>query len=377
MKYLLLKSIILIQFVCLVCLSGCAQNYKSSAPDINTGGWIVIASASFPRSNLFSLVISDDTPFLATFGVDDKFNVAKYTDNKWQFLPTDGLSTEGMYDMFSFYVYKSTPYLAYIGDYSELRVLKFNGISWEALGLVGLPTTERAGLSGYHAVNININGADGEIYISLRPSYEDKNMYVFKYNNGSWESCVPDGTFGFSSYLAIHKGSAYALCSDTMNLFLKMNIWGETWDIIGNGPIPPVASLDPQFCFSRDNVYYICHDFGLEKSTTYLLKTSDYPSTSSSWETISTDIFTSESIEITSTYFNNYNDSLYFVGRDRKNGYKAIVLKYDGNNWKYIGAKGFSYYYATSPIIQCYQNTIYVAFREEYGITVMKYIETP
>jgi hypothetical protein len=375
-KNIKILGLLFVQMFCLFVLFGCSQDNKTTLPAIDTGGWVTLGNAIFPRSNTFSFVISDGVPYLAGHEEDGRPSVVKYINNQWEYIGARGFSDE-IGDPF-LYVYKGIPYVAFKRMRGSLLVMKFNGVNWESLNAETTPLIEGDNILLDNARDVHLSGDEDRLFLLF--SLDGKRRtYVLEYKNASWEVCGQRSIPGINSKLAVHKGRPYALSLDEDGWYLKTNLGGVGWYSVGGERAESDSvALFPALCFSVDDAFFAFTEHGIEIiNPSRLKKISDSPSLTSVWEVIDASELAKESVEVFSCWYNHYDNCLYIAGATLSNGQKAIVLKYDGIKWEYVGAKGFSNHYALWPVLQFCDNNVYIAFNDDEGITVMKYTITP
>lgn len=222
------------------------NNRKATVKKFNGSAWIDVGAPNFSDENIFETTLAiapDGTPYISynftNNGSSNGLTVKKYNGSSWVDVGSIGLSaTETVNSSKLAIAPNGTAYLAYnyINDIitptpTIAMVKKFNGSNWVDVGLQGLPD---GGFNGSFKLVI---AADGSPYLSDIDLANGSKATVKKFNGSSW---VNVGIPGFSengiSYigLAIAADGTVFVCYKENNIIIK-KYDGSNWVNVGTG----------------------------------------------------------------------------------------------------------------------------------------------
>jgi hypothetical protein len=264
-------------------------------------------------------------------------------------------------------------YVAFRGsaaNFSKLTVMKFNGTLWEIVGSKSFS----AGMVEYVSLKIDGNGVP---YVAFQDEWNSYKITVMKFNGTSWENV---GSPGFSKqnakYISLDIDSSnipYVAFQDAGDgqkaSVMKFN--GANWVYVGIAGFSSASSSHQSLAIDSKDVPYIAY---------YSVRANVLKFNGTSWENVGSANFANSAYSI--RYINlviDNKDDFYIAFQENLVSYKSNVMKFDGNNWNYLGSSNFT------PGVSEYQsltvtsdNVPYIAFSDGANsgkTTVMKFTE--
>ena len=243
-------------------------------------------------------------------------------------------------------------YVAYSDTVNSLRatVKKYNATttSWEVVGTAGF-TPSRASY-----VRIAFNPTTYEPYVAYRDYSLSGRLTVKRFNGSTW---VTVDYLELGGFTASAEENSFAFNESTSEPYVayrdagassKITVqkWdGSTWGYVGaRGFGGGSGVFDTSIAFNpvthEPYVAYgeIDSSYALTKATV-----KKYNATTTSWETVGTEKFSSGNAYDTTIAFDLVTGDPYVAYRDGSAGNKATVKRFDGSTWVTVGVEGFGY----------------------------------
>ncbi|HRQ43077.1 MAG TPA: hypothetical protein PLB12_01855, partial [Candidatus Goldiibacteriota bacterium] len=165
-----------------------------------------------------TIFIDNNTPYISFKDVfnSNKVTVMKYISGSWQVVGSKGFSPGVPYQITDLFVYSGIPYVSYFDDTtSEVVVLNFVAGSWQ---VVGIPFAGNK--SNYPPLYIN----NGIPYIAFIEPNSPYNVFLMKYESGSWQSVGAIGYRGSYPAIAFDNNIPYIVFSDQAMSLGKLSV---------------------------------------------------------------------------------------------------------------------------------------------------------
>jgi hypothetical protein len=221
---------------------------------------------------------------------------------------------------------------------------------------------------------------NGEPYVIYRDYSMTTNGIVKKFNGSDWVTVggrfsnnnVTCTTMAFDT-----AGTPFIAFTDWGNGYkatvMKFN--GTNWDTIGIAGFTPGPASFTSITIDQNGTPYIAF-----RDSYYNYRASVMKFNGTNWEYVGTPGFSSNTNFGGAAYTLikiDKNGSLYVSYTDDSNNFKATVMRFDGNNWIYVGTPGFSQGQTNNPSMVIDSNGApIVAYRDGASggkATVMKF----
>lgn len=254
--------------------------------------------------------------------------------NNWELVGSSGFSSDIVTDLEMVISPDNVLYVLYHDYTSGVTVKKFNGTIWETVGIENFVTEE--------AVDYSFAVApDNTLYVAYTTWYNsEQKATVMKFDGISWQIV---GIPGFTESSTIDPKVAvnpidnmpyvayegYIANLGYMAMVKKFN--GEIWETVGDvNLMQPHISNNICFAISLTGTLFIGYSGGL----TGLSKAVIIKYDGNEWETIG------ENFSVGTTFSNQIvldGNTPYMSFRDYNNGTKPTVMKYEAGNWICLG----------------------------------------
>jgi len=305
-----------------------------------------------------------------------RVTVMKFDGINWIPIGLPGFS-EGMAEDVSldFNPIDGSPYVAFrdVDNSEKSTVMRFNGADWETVGIRGFS----AGNTEWTSLAFSELGEPYVAYMDYATTYNKAT--VMRFDGTNW---VYVGIPGFSSGQAAYTSLAFnpsdhlpylaffdAAHSDKASV---MRFSGTFWEYYGNPGFSRGVASYTRLAFSNAGQAYVSF-----MDDTYM-KATVKTFNGSNWQTVGNESFSPEAPDFLNLAVSP-SGIPYVIFRDHDTypiG-KASVMKFNGNNWEYVGIEGFSDYMAMETCITFMPSgQPVVAFWHDYPfdkITAMKY----
>lgn len=312
-----------------------AYSDKTTVLKFDGNSWIYAGSPGFSEGKASYVRLAfnptNGKPYVAFEDLDDtlKSTVMKFDGSSWTTVGNRGFSA-GNIEYISFaFSETGEPYVAYM-DYkttwNKASVMKYDGVNWIYVGPQGFTPAEA------DFTSLAFCPTDHLPYIAFCDVAHSGKISVMNFNGNSWEYVGDPGfsTNSWSQYISLafsSSGKAFVAFRDEVGWSFKATVMafdGNNWNAIGNQDFSPEAPDFMTLAVSPAGSPYIAF--------------CDYETSPSG---------------------------------------KVSVMKFDGNNWVFVGNEGFSdiHSYSTSIAIDPSGNP-WVAFGQVSPIdkiSVMKY----
>jgi hypothetical protein len=263
------------------------------------------------------------------------------------------------------------PYVAFQdgANSKKATVMKFDGTNWINAGNAGFSV----GQADYSSLAFS---PSGEPYVAFQDGANSQKSTVMKFDGTNW---VNVGNAGFSGGWAAYtslafspSGEPYVAFQDgQFNPYVRATVMkfdGSSWVNVGIS------------CFSADGIQFTSLAFSPsgQPYVAFAPGPTVMKFDGTNWGNVGNPNFSGDYTYFTSLAFSPTGQPyVAFQDNDVGGSLKATVMKFDGNNWVYIGAKGFSAGEADyTSIAFSPSGQPYVAYRD-YGnatkATVMKF----
>ncbi|MCW3070865.1 MAG: ancA 3 [Bacteroidetes bacterium] len=223
----------------------------------------------------------------------------------------------------------------------------------------------------------------GEPYIVYRDNSVISAARVKKFNGSNWVdvgSSISEGNVMGTTMAFDKNGTPYIAYTDWANNYKAtvMKFDGTNWIAVGTAGFTPGAASFTSIAIDNNGIPYLAFR---DQAGTNNYKASVMKFDGATWVYVGSPGFSAlgngaQGAGYTSLAIDKHN-TLYIAYSDFSNGFKATVMKYDGTNWIYVGAGGFSAGQANNTSIVIDSDGLpYVAYADRANsgkATVMKF----
>lgn len=343
--------------------------------------WVPVGPAGFSAGaaeNISLAIDVNNTPYVAYVDVanGNVATVKKYDGTAWIQVGSPAVSA-GACEYTSIALDQSgNPFIVY-KDWANGRkatVKMFNGTNWVTVGIAGFS----AGIADLTRIAVNKNGT---IYVAYRDSANGAKATVMAMNAATWltvgNAGFSTGSIDFLSLMVDNAGEPSVAFTDYaisgMGIFMEFdgNTWGNSSTFSGVGSQPTNMVMG-----KNDTPFVTYHYLAGTPPQPFLAISRKYNGTS--WDPV---------VGTTSMPYGIFSNARAtavdtggrpsFAVDDTAHGGKCTVLIFDGNNWVYLGNRGFSAgAVAQTRMVVDKNSTPYVAYQDIANgnkITVMRY----
>ncbi|WP_036841644.1 Ig-like domain-containing protein [Polaribacter sp. Hel_I_88] len=314
-----------------------------------TGNWQTVGVAGFSDgvSQLLNLEIgSDETPFVA-FRDDansSKASVMQFDGINWEYVGMKGFTINTVTHLTLKLDNNNVPYVAYLdGITNKGNVLKFDGQNWVN---VGIPNFSDGGAS-YFKMEFDNDNNPYVVFSDLAPA--NQGLTVMKFNGNNWEvlgvkAFTTDNVSHIdfkidSSNIPIVSFPDHGV-SDRISV-MKYN--GANWEFVGNAGFSSGQVLNTALALdNNDKPYVIFRDYSnLEKATIMSFD-------GVNWNNIGSPSpngfvgFVDIIIDNDNNPIISFCDLCSSFDASLRSNSKSSVMKYNNNEWKFLGDQTFS-----------------------------------
>jgi len=328
---------------------------------------------------------SSGTPYVAyrDGGNSAKATVMYYdsSSSSWKALGFAGFSS-GSADFTSLaFNSAGTPYVAYMdygnGEKATVMYYDSSSSSWKTLGSAGFSAE---GGVNYTSLAFDSSGTPYVAYMDYGNGEKATVMY-YDSSASSWEALgsagFSSGSAKYASFAIDSSGTPYVAYQDGANgnKATVMYYDGSSWNVLGSAGFSSGTANYTSLAIDSSGTPYVAYKDGINS---YKATVMYYDSSSSSWKTLGSAGFSSETIDYTSLAIDSSGTPYVAYSDDGSSG-KATVMYYDSSSssWKTLGSAGFSSGYVDCPSLAIDSSgRPYVAYQDygnSYKVTVMCY----
>jgi hypothetical protein len=308
----------------------------------------------------------------------DKISVLKFDGNNWIYAGSPGFSEGKASDVrLAFNPVNGMPYVAFedLDDTLKSTVMKFDGSSWTTVGNRGFS----AGNIEYISLAFSESGEPYVAYMDYKTTWDKAT--VMKYDGANWINVGPQGftpaeadftSLAFCPTDHLPYVAFFDVAHSDKASVMKFN--GNSWEYLGNPGFSNSVSQYISLAFSSSGEAFVAFIDEVGWSFKATVMTFD----GNNWNAVGNQDFSPEAPDfMTFAVSPSGTPYIAFCDHETSPAGKVSVMKFDGNNWVFVGNEGFSaiHSYSTSIAIDQSSNP-WVAFGQVSPIdkiSVMKY----
>lgn len=315
------------------------QSYTIVVSEALDASWDYLGSRAFTESSIYMYLFGSCSYngnvylFVKEYGSPAIYRYDSQI-KQWERLPSpmDAIAYDGSIAVDN----QGVVYIAYalIGDqqydYDDIIVVKkFENNQWVDYGNIG-----RTGCIPKLAIDNN-----NIVYLGFKDYSENSRFFVYKFVNNDWQRIGNDISSGTWAKMTVDKnGTPYVSWVDTYagNLLNVSKNADDIWMKVGGDAV------------SSDVAVYYYQDLIIDNDDNIYVAYSTYPDNSlaafryngSTWESLGEDIANGPIRGVDVAL--DEEGSLYVTFSDMNMENRLSVMKFDGENWSYVGQRGFS-----------------------------------
>ncbi len=333
------------------------QTFSIEVEGEAAGSWELVGNAGFTdgAGTIMDVGVSPDGTVYMIGTIADKLQVYKKSagSSNWETTNLDqNTGSSGQLEIAS----DGTAYIAYVYDWSAIIVKKYENGQWVAVGTV--PTQGPQ-------VSLVIDKNDLPV-IAVEDATINYGGTAYRYNGSSWDMIggVPFITGEIAAWPQIRvdaEDNIYILWgaftySGTPAMVSKYD--GNSWSIVGNGPVGEADVYYYQtFDLDNNGNIYVAYPAGTEAKKLVV-----YKFNGTSWVNIGNDVVNG-SVQYCDMKV-AANGKVMITFADETYNSTVSVVSWDGNQWEYVGPRGFTNTSANYPRIAIDENTPYVVYSD-------------
>lgn len=332
--------------------------------------WKTVGKSAFSDGEAYSqqIVLLNDVPYVAYQDLANsrKATVMKYNGTAWEPVGKKGF-TPGQVSSLGLAAGNNTLYVAFsdAANNNKASVMKFDGSNWVNVGPAGF-TQARCDV-------ISIDVDNGIPWVALEDVMQNSKITVMKYS-GEWTTV---GSAGFNTggltnviHLDVESGTPFVAYRDYGAGYKAsvMKFDGNNWVLSGQQGFTGGTYDSYSGLAVLNGVPYVAGWNADAKLTVYKFG-------GSGWSALGTDGI-SEGQASSQTLRFSPSGTLYAVFKDAGKSNKAVLKKFDGNNWLAVGEPLSPGNAINLSLAFSSTGEPYVAYRDEYSMrrtSVMKY----
>ncbi len=333
------------------------QNFIITVEEEMSGSWDLIGEAGFTtgQSQNYDLAVADDGTLYLITNENDYLEVYKKEEgSNWVSIGLHQL--KGWFGQIEI-ASDGSLYIAYSYDFNDVYVKRYNGITWEQIG--SSPT------SGVQ-LGLVLDSEDHPIIV-LQDFNNNSKGLAYIYDGINWSvlggtAYSTVGLAGVWNVLRIDENDiVYVLWgafdySGTPAYVSKYD--GSNWVIVGDGPVGEAnVYYYPTFDIDDNGYVYVAYPAG---SATKSLETFKF--TGTSWINTGSNLVggATEHCKMRA----DVNGNIILAFSDISYNGNISALNYDGNDWTFIGPRGFTGTGGNYPVLDVMGETPYVGYSD-------------
>jgi hypothetical protein len=316
--------------------------YKDSPLDY---AWKYVGNAGFSagEADYTSLAFSPSgEPYVAfqDWGKSGKASVMKFNGSNWVYVGSQGFSTDVAYYLSLKFNQPGQAFVAYSSGDVGASVMKFDGTEWLYVGSPNFSTQ----CTAWASLAFSPSGKPFVAYQEKTGCNYPYKATVMQFNGNNW---ILVGSEGFSNYIANcpslafgTSGQPYVAFCDGGNSYkvTVMTFDGTDWVNVGTAGFSAGYSYFTNLVFSPSGIPYVAFADGPTSNKATVMK---YDGTN--WVAVGSAGFTEGQAGFISLAFSKTGQP-YVAFQDWSHNTNGMVsvMKFDGDNWVYVGSESFS-----------------------------------
>lgn len=316
------------------------QSYTIVVSDPLNANWITLGERAFTSvgygyiygtcaydGNVYMLM--NESNFPAIYEYNPQIGEWKRLVSPMDDMGYDGCITAGTDGVYITYTIKPSGNM----DGGVIKVKKYANGEWNDVGNIG-----KVGSVPKIAVDAN-----NVVYVSFNDSGENNRYYVNKFINGNWEnvgaSYITAGGGSWARLALDSNGTPYVSWVDFYagNLMYVSKLVGEIWLQIGSEAVSQEYMIESGYqdlaIDNNGNIYLAYRTKGTGSLAVFRFNGSE-------WELLGSDVAQGSVKGIDVAIDSEQNFYVAYSDMEAEN--KMSVVKYDGNEWSYVGQRGFT-----------------------------------